>query len=90
MAHENKVVRSVNLEGALQCVDVFRRPDGSFGFELYRRDPEDGRGWYPVGFFGGAKYPSEAFAIEAACNDVPWLREVLSKADSVRVQRARQ
>jgi len=54
MAHENKVVRSINFEGALHCVDIFRRPNGSFGFELYRRDPEDGRGWYPVGFFADA------------------------------------
>lgn len=80
MAHENKVVRSVNLEGELQCVDIFRRPDGSFGFELYRRDPEDGHGWYPVGFFGDATYASETAAVEAACNEVPWLHEKVPTA----------
>src|SRR6266403_513923 len=29
-----------NAEGN-RCVDIFRRDDGSFGFEEYRRDPED-------------------------------------------------
>ena len=24
-----------------RCVDVFSRPDGTFGFEEFRRDPED-------------------------------------------------
>jgi len=90
MAHENKVVRSINLEGALQCVDIFRRPDGSFGFELYRRDPEDGRGWYPTGFFADASFASEARAIEAACNGIPWLRETLPSADNVPAQRTRK
>jgi len=27
-----------------RCVDVFARPDGTFGFEEFRRDPED-MGW---------------------------------------------
>ena len=73
MAHENKVVRSINLEGAQQCVDIFRRPDGRFGFELYRRDPEDGRGWYAIGHFGGRAFDSEAAALGDARLAVPWL-----------------
>ena len=41
MAHLNKVIRSINAPGDARCVDLFARPDGSFGFEEYRRDPED-------------------------------------------------
>ena len=44
MAHDNKVVQSFNLDGGSRCVDVFLRPDGSFGFEEYRREAEDLRG----------------------------------------------
>jgi hypothetical protein len=44
MAHINKVVRSINQTGESICVDVFVRPDGSYGFEEYRREPEAGRG----------------------------------------------
>ncbi len=28
-----------------RCVDLFRRPDGSFGFEEFRRDVEDAGNW---------------------------------------------
>ena len=31
-----------------RCVDFFSRPDGSFGFEEVRRDPEDRGAWTPV------------------------------------------
>ena len=44
MAHVNRVLRSINDEDAARCVDIFLRPDGTLGFEEYRRDVEDGRG----------------------------------------------
>ena len=31
-----------------RCVDLFRRPDGTYGFEEFRRDPEDAGEWTPV------------------------------------------
>ncbi|WLA81460.1 hypothetical protein [Bradyrhizobium elkanii] len=49
MAHVNRVLRSINDEDASHCVDIFLRPDGTVGFEEYRRDVEDGRGWFPAG-----------------------------------------
>ena len=49
MPHPHTVLRSVNLPGEHVCVDLFRRPDGTFGFEEYRREPEDGRGWFVIG-----------------------------------------
>jgi len=52
VTHVNKVIRSVSLEGDAICVDVFQRPDGSSGFDEYRRDPEDGRGWYSMAITG--------------------------------------
>jgi hypothetical protein len=42
MAERNVVVRSFNMDGGNCCVDIFRRPDGTYGFEEYRREPEDG------------------------------------------------
>jgi hypothetical protein len=44
MAHANRVLRSIETDDAARCVDLFVRPDGTFGFEEYRRDIEDGRG----------------------------------------------
>ena len=73
MAHENKVIRSVNLDGETICVDLFRRPDGSFGFEEFRRDPEDGRGWYSIGHHGDRRFETQEAAADAAVESVGWL-----------------
>lgn len=43
MAHGNIVVQSFNLERDIVCVDIFMRTDGTYGFDEFRRDPEDGR-----------------------------------------------
>jgi hypothetical protein len=75
VAHENKVVTSVNAPGESRCVDVFRRPDGSFGFEEYRRDAEDARGWFAVGFFGEQVFESAEAALAAARRAVVWLAD---------------
>jgi hypothetical protein len=77
MAHANKVTRSIETPDGGRCVDLFRRPDGSFGFEEYRRDPEDGSGWYPVGHHAGAVFASGAAALAAARQRVAWLDAAL-------------
>ncbi len=61
----------------MRCLDVFQRPDGSFGFEEYRRDPEDPQGWYPVGGHAGQRFANAADALSQAQTDVPWLKAVL-------------
>lgn len=72
MAHAHTVLHSVNLDGDAICVDIFRRVDGTFGFDEFRRDPEDGRGWYSIGHFGGRVYACEQDAIDAAMATVGW------------------
>ena len=61
-----------NFEGS-RCVDLFRRPDGTFGFEEFRRDPEDAGLWTPVGYFSGKDFSSRELAIAAAQKAVTWL-----------------
>ncbi|KIN64086.1 hypothetical protein Z946_2973 [Sulfitobacter noctilucicola] len=73
MAQVNKVVRSVNAPGETLCVDVFMRPDASFGFEEFRRDPEDGRGWYPVGHHSAEVFKTAEEAWGRAVQIVTWL-----------------
>ncbi len=62
-----------------RCVDVFRRPDNSFGFEEFRRDPEDMGAWTPVAYFSGRRFLSEEEAGDAACRAVPWLARLGDK-----------
>ena len=74
MAHAHTVLMSVNSDDGTHCVDVFRRTDGSFGFDLFRRDPEDSRGWYPVGHYGSRSYATVSDARAAATDAVPWAK----------------
>lgn len=80
MAHVNEVLRSINDRGADRCVDVFRRPDGTVGFEEFRRDVEDARGWFPIGGHSGRVFADEAEATVAARRAVAWLASVLGEA----------
>lgn len=79
MAAKNRVLRSVDLQGGNRCVDIFVRPDGSFGFEEFRRDVEDNRGWFPIGFFGARIFLSVDAALWAAQAEVPWLKAALEE-----------
>jgi hypothetical protein len=58
-----------------RCVDVFARPDGSFGFEEFRRDPEDAGAWTPVSYFSGLRYASKQEALTNAALQVRWLTQ---------------
>ncbi len=77
MAHANKVTRSIETPDGGRCVDLFRRPGGSFGFEEYRRDAEDASGWFPIGFHADVTFPTEATALAEARQRVAWLALVL-------------
>jgi hypothetical protein len=56
-----------------RCVDVFTRLDGSFGFEEFRRDPEDAGTWTPISYFSGLRFASKREALEEAARRVAWL-----------------
>lgn len=58
-----------------RCVDLFRRPDGTFGFEEFRRDSEDAGAWTPVQYYSGVEYATLEAALAAAVKAVPWLGE---------------
>jgi len=77
MARLNRVLRSINSDDASRCVDVFLRPEGSVGFEEYRRDVEDGRGWFAIGGHASRTFDDEAAAFQAALTVVPWLRQAV-------------
>jgi hypothetical protein len=62
-----------------RCVDIFSRPDGSYGFEEFRRDIEDRGQWTPVQYYSGVIYGSSAEALDTAERVVPWLGDVLAQ-----------
>ena len=76
MAHTNKVLKSFNLPGDHICVDLFRRPDGTFGYEEFRREPEDGRGWFAIGFHDHRRFRTAEDALNDARKVIAWLGDV--------------
>jgi hypothetical protein len=72
-----KVIASPSTPSIDRCVDIFVRPDGSYGFEEFRRDAEDMGAWTPVAYFSGREYRSEDEVVAAARECVRWLAEVL-------------
>jgi hypothetical protein len=68
------VLNSLENSDGDRCVDLFRRPDGSFSFEEFRRDVEDAGHWTPVAFYSGARFASKDEAVAAANRAVVWLR----------------
>jgi hypothetical protein len=56
-----------------RCVNIFTRPEGSFGFEEFRRDAEDAGAWTPVSYFCSLRYASKGEALAGAARRVGWL-----------------
>ena len=62
-----------------RCVDLFSRPDGTFGFEEFRRDIEDQGEWTPVQYYSASIYLTREAARAAAVKAVNWLEEALEQ-----------
>lgn len=73
------VFRSIENSDHDRCVDLFRRPDGTFGFEEFRRDVEDTGVWTPVQYYSDGVYATEAAALNAAAHTVSWLPQALKQ-----------
>jgi hypothetical protein len=53
------VLESIENDAHDRCVDLFLRPDGSFGFEEFRRDVEDAGAWTPVAYHSSPPIPRQ-------------------------------
>jgi hypothetical protein len=69
----DRVIESINNETGDLCMDIFMREDGSFGFEEFRRDPEDLRGWFPLHRHGARSFASLESALQQARLSVAWM-----------------
>lgn len=70
---DRRVLTSVNSPDGVHCIDIFLRADGSHGFELCRRDPEDGHGWRLTGRHGHRRFRTETQARCACVELYPWV-----------------
>jgi hypothetical protein len=49
------------------------RDDGTFGFEEYRRDPEDMRGWFSLHRYSNQVFATDRDALAQAKATVAWM-----------------
>ena len=70
-----RVVVSFDSPAGDHCVDIFALEDGTFGFEEYRRDAEDLKGWFSLHRFGHQAFDTEVAALAEAKATVPWMDE---------------
>ena len=71
------MLQSPSTPSVDRCVDVFVRPEGTFGFEEFRRGAEDMGAWTAVAYYSTREFRTEDEAIDAAVVAVPWLASVL-------------
>lgn len=69
------VVTSIDSPAGDHCVDIFVRDDGTFGFEEYRRDPEDMKGWFPLQRYSQLVFATDKEALAQAKARVAWMAE---------------
>ena len=55
--------------------DVFKRDDGSFGFEEFRGESDGAARWQSLSKYGTLMFPSGEAALASAKAHVPWLRQ---------------
>ena len=68
-----KVLKSLENSAGDHCVDIFVRGDGTFGFEEYRRDPEDVSGWFPLRRYSHQVFSTAEEALAHAKSRVAWM-----------------
>jgi hypothetical protein len=68
-----RVVASFDSPAGDHCVDIFERDDGTFGFEEYRRDAEDLRGWFPLHRYSQQVFATDDDALAQAKATVAWM-----------------
>lgn len=64
---------SLETADRTQCVDVFLRPDGSFGFEHYRADLDGARRWQSLNKFSHLIFATGDEALRGAKQGLPCL-----------------
>jgi hypothetical protein len=71
------VLTSYETHDGSLCVDVFRRDDGTFGFEQFRREVEDFNRWERVSYYGEQRFADVDAAIRAARRTLSWFDELM-------------
>jgi len=68
------VIKSLQDQDGLRCVDLFQINNGTISWDEWRRDPEDPSGWRPTGRRSATEFFEQDDALEEAIKYVEWLK----------------
>ena len=71
-----KVLASFEDHFRSQCVDVFVRENGTFGFEEFRGESDGGGRWQSLGKYSQLSFASGELALREAEQRVAWLEDI--------------
>ncbi len=75
MPKDYRVTNSFENDERNRCVDIVQRPDGRYGFQEWRREPEDLSGWFLMFDSQPTHFESEPEAISCARSAIFWFME---------------
>ena len=81
--HDWLVIDSVEDLTSQFCIDFFSRPDGSLGFEVFRRAAEDQGLWEPLSHYSVLSFNSLEACCQEALERFSWLAEVFDGYNSL-------
>jgi len=67
------VLASLETGDGTQCVDLFLREDGTFGFEQYRREYDGPSRWQSLSKYAHLTFASGQDALQIAKQYLPWV-----------------
>mgnify|MGYP001218263758 FL=1 len=68
------VVNSINNDRNNLCIDFFIRKNKTFGYQEYRKDPENMTEWYRIGNYDHKIFLSKNEAYQDAKKRIVWLK----------------
>ena len=66
------------------CIDFFHRPDGSYGFEAFRRAAEDQGLWEPLSHYSILQFTELRDCLHEAINRFEWLADSLADPETIK------
>ena len=68
------VINSINNDNNNLCIDFFIRKNKTFGYQEYRKDPENISGWYRIGNYDYKVFSNKDDAYLDAKRTIVWFK----------------
>ena len=71
---DSVVINSINNDNNNLCIDFFIRKNKTFGYQEYRKDPENISGWYRIGNYDYKVFYNKDDAYHDAKKTIVWFK----------------